>query len=260
MMEAPSPASVFRPALANGHRPGLLRRLRRRQPVLVAHTDPNSIEADAYRTLRAKIELMSDNGMFRHIAITSAVGGDGKSTTAANLAVVAAQTGRRVCLIDADLRRPTLHEMFGLRNVEGLSFALEHGKPLGTVAKAVETPNLSVVVAGRGGNETFRDVVTPERLEKLLSESQGLFDLVIFDTPPVTAVADAVSVAAVCDGVILVVRPGTVPLRVLRRAVEQVKQVKGRVLGVLLNQSDRRGADRDSYGPYRAYYTTRSTP
>jgi capsular exopolysaccharide synthesis family protein len=259
-MDGASPAGVFRPALGKARRPGLLQRLGSRPPVLVAQTDPNSIEADAYRTLRAKIELMSDNGAFRHIAITSASGGDGKSTTAANLAVVAAQSGRRVCLIDADLRRPTLHDMFGLRNVDGLAFALEHGKALSAVARAVDIPNLSVVVAGRGADESFRDVVTSQRLEKLLKESQGVFDLIIFDTPPVTAVADAVSVAAVCDGVILVVRPGTIPVTVLRRAVEQVKQVKGRMLGVLLNRVDLGSADADSYGYGRSYYTIKSKP
>jgi protein-tyrosine kinase len=258
-MDAASPASVFRPALGKARRPGLLRRFGSRSPVLIAQTDPNSLEADAYRTLRAKIELMSDNGAFRHIAITSAAGGDGKSTTAANLAVVAAQSGLRVCLVDGDLRRPTLHEMFGLRNVEGLAFALEHGKPLSAVARAVDIANLSVVVAGRSAHETFRDVVTPQRLEKILRESQEVFDLIVFDTPPVT-VADAVSVAAVCDGVILVVRPGTIPVAALRRAVEQVKQVKGRMLGVLLNRVDLRGGDADSYGYGHAYYKTQSKP
>lgn len=225
--------------------------------MLLALTDPSSIEADAYRTLRANIELMSNDGAYRHIAITSASGGDGKSTTAANLAVVAAQGGRRVCLVDADLRHPSLHEVFGLPNVDGLALALEQGKPLDAVAQSPDIENLSIVVAGRGAQETFHDLVTSQRLDHILRQSEAAFDLVIFDSPPVI-VADSLSVAAVCDGVILVVRAGSIPFAVLRRAIGQVRQVKGRVLGVLLNQVNLRATDAESYRNYRTYHTGRS--
>jgi protein-tyrosine kinase len=256
--ETPPPSSVFRPALRA--RDGLRGRARagRRQPVLIAQSDPASIEAEAYRTVRAKIELMATERGSRTVAITSVTNGDGKSTSAANLAVVAAQGGRRVCLVDGDLRRPTLHELFGLPNVHGLASALAQGKPLHAVAKASDVENLSVVVAGRGSQENFQDLVTPKRLEKVLRESEPMFDLVLFDTPPVFSVADALNVAAACDGVILVVRAGSVPFSVLRRALQQVEHVKGRVLGVLLNRVDLRGADADFYRYYRAYHAAGS--
>jgi capsular exopolysaccharide synthesis family protein len=257
LVNGQTPAGVFRPSLQPQRRGGLMGRLTGRLPRLIAQTDPSSIEANAYRTVRANIELMSDNGPFRRIAVTSAAGGDGKSTTAANLAIVAAQGGRRVCLVDADLRRPTLHDVFGLPNVDGLAVALEHGTPLTSVAHATDMPNLSIVVAGRGADETFHDLVTPQRLGKVLAESEEAFDLVIFDTPPVISVADALNVAAVCDGVILVVRAGGIPFSVLRRTIGQVKQVKGRVLGVLLNQANLRATDASSYRYYRAHHTAR---
>ena len=254
LYQVPSPASVFRPALRA--RDGVRPRggFSRRQPMLIAQSDPNSIEAEAFRTVRAKIELMATDRAPRHIAITSATNGDGKSTSAANLAIVAAQGGRRVCLVDGDLRRPTLHDLFGLPNVDGLASALAQGKPLHTVAKASDIENLSIVVAGRGSHESFQDLLTPQRLEKLLRESEPAFDLVLFDTPPVISVADALNVAAACDGVILVVRAGSVPFSVLRRAVEQIGHVKGRVLGVLLNRVDLRGTDAEYYKYYRAYH------
>jgi protein-tyrosine kinase len=251
---ASGPASVFRRSLRTAERPRLLGGRTRQQLFLVTETDPGSIEADAYRTVRANIELMSEGGAVRHIAITSASGGDGKSTTAANLAVVAAQGGRRVCLVDADMRRPTLHDVFGLPNVDGLALALEQGKPLQAVAKSADIENLSLVVAGRGAEERFQDVFTAQRLEKILLGSETAFDLVLFDGPPVV-LAETLSVAAACDGVILVVRSGSIPFGVLRRAIGQVKQVNGRVLGVLLNQADRRTTDAGYYG---AYHTTRS--
>jgi capsular exopolysaccharide synthesis family protein len=253
----PSPVSVFRPSLRAPERSRLGRRLNGRHPALVTQTDPSSVEANAYRTLRANIELMADNVGFRNIAITSASGGDGKSTTAANLAVVAAQSGRRVCLVDADLRRPTLHDVFGLPNFEGLTVALEHGKPLSTVARAADVENLSVVVAGRGSDGTSHDLLTAQRLQKTLEGSEAPFDLVIFDSPPVMSVADALSVAAVCDGVILVVRAGSIAMGVIGRTIGQIRHVKGRVLGVLLNQVDLRQADA-SYQYDRVYHASTS--
>lgn len=256
--EMPPATNVFRPALRS--RDGVRRggRASRRQPVLIAHSDPGSIEAEAFRTVRAKIELMGADRASRCVAVTSVTNGDGKSTSAANLAVVFAQGGRRVCLVDGDLRRPTLHDLFGLPNVGGLASALAQSKPLHTVAKASDIENLSIVVAGRGSQESFQDLLTPQRLEKVLRESEGAFDIVLFDTPPVFSVADALNVAAASDGVVLVVRAGSVPLSVLRRAVQQITHVKGRVLGVLLNRVDLRAAEADFYRYYRAYHSTRS--
>jgi len=254
--QAPSSIGVFRESLRTSDRSGIARAAAGSRPLLVVQTNPNSIEAEAYRTVRTNIELMSDANGCRHIAITSAAGGDGKSTTAANLAVVAAQGGRRVCLVDADLRRPTVHDIFGLRNVDGLVTALEHGQPLQTVAQATDIEGLSVVVAGRGADERFHDLLTPQRLENVLRQSEGAFDIVVFDSPPVTSVADALNIAAVCDGVILVVRAGSVPFSVLRRAIGQVTQVKGRVMGVLLNRVDLRATDSQSYGYFRGYQAT----
>jgi len=255
-MPTPSPSSVFRPSLRAPERPRLLGRLNGRQPLLISLSDPSSIEADAYRTLRANIELMSDGTALRRVAITSAAGGDGKSTTAANLAIVAAQGGRRVCLVDADFRRPTLHEVFGLSNVDGLDVALSRGTSLETVARPVDIPNLSVVVAGRGPAETFHDLLTPQRLDKMLRESEAAFDFIVFDSPPVI-VSDSLSIAAVSDGVVLVVRAGSIPVSVLQRAIGQITHVKGRVIGVLLNQADLRASDGDAYRHYRAYHGTR---
>ena len=259
VLSAPSPASVFRRSLSapSRVRPSG-RAASRRQPRLVTQVDPGSLEADAYRTLRANIELMSDNGAYRHVAITSPAGGDGKSTTAANLAIVAAQGGRRVCLVDADLRRPTLHDVFGVQNIDGLAAALTHGRPLHEVAQSTDIDNLAVVVAGRGAQETFHDLFSSSRLEAVLRGSETLFDLVLFDSPPVV-VSDTLSLAAICDGVIFVVRAGSIPVGTLQRAIGQVRQVKGRVLGILLNQVDPRTTDGSSYDYYRGHRATSST-
>ena len=250
--------TVFPSALRTPERRwGILAR-NHREPLLIAVTDPGSMEADAYRTVRANIEHLSEQEQPRVVAVTSATAGEGKSTTAANLAVIAAQGGRRVCLVDADFRHPTLHEVFGLENVGGLASALEHGALLETVAQASDVANLSVVVAGRGTHEGFQDVVTAHRLQKVIRESEAAYDLIVFDGPPVVPVADAVSLAAVCDGVILVVRARRTPLAAVRRAITQIRQVHGRVLGVLLNEAHRRSVDAGSYQYHRVYDKARS--
>jgi len=249
---------VFRPALRTPERRWGIRRRNHRQPLLIAVTDPGSMEADAYRTVRANIESLSEQERPRVVAVTSAIAGEGKSTTAANLAVIAAQGGRSVCLVDADFRHPTLHAVFGLENVGGLASALEHGALLKTVAQASDVANLSVVVAGRGTHEGFQDVVTAHRLQEVIREQEAAYDLIVFDGPPIGPVADALSLAAVCDGVILVVRARRIPLAAVRRAITQIRQVQGRVLGVLLNQADRRSADAGSSQYHRVYDTARS--
>lgn len=227
-------------------------------PVLITRVDPTSIGAEAYRSLRTNLEFMRTDRPFRNVAITSATAGSGKSTTAANLAVAAAQSGMRVCLVDADLRRPVLHEVFELPNAGGLTTSLRDGVSLNNVARPTAVENLSVVVSGQSGGGLAQHLFTTQRIQKMLSEASSDFDLVVYDTPPILSVAEAATVAALCDGVILVVRAGSIPFTVLQRAVQQIDQVNGRILGVLLNHVNLRGDDDDVYRYYRAYYGEKS--
>jgi capsular exopolysaccharide synthesis family protein len=223
-------------------------------PVLITQLDPTSIGAEAYRTVRTNLEFIRTDRPFRNVAVTSPTAGSGKSTTAANLSVAAAQSGLRVCLVDADLRRPVLHEVFGLSNTGGLTTSLRNGVSLNGVARATAVENLSLVVSGQNGDGLAQHLFTTQRVQKILSEAGSDFDLVVYDTPPILSVADAVTIAALCDGVILVVKSGSIPFTVLQRAVQQIDQVNGRILGVLLNQVNLRGGDDDAYRYYRAYY------
>jgi capsular exopolysaccharide synthesis family protein len=237
---------MFRREKTNGHRPGA--------GGLVAEIAPKSPAAEAYRTLRANIQFAGLDLPVRTLVVTSASAGEGKSTTAANFAVVTAQAGSRVCLIDADLRRPTLHETFNLKNNRGLTAALVDGGSLVEVAQRTRIPNLSVVSSGpRPPNPS--ELLSSKRMREVLTASHKDFDLVLCDSPPVIPVSDAVALAAQCDGVILVVRAGDVPAAALRRAAEHIQKVKGRILGVLLNEVNlREGYHADYYRYYRAYY------
>jgi capsular exopolysaccharide synthesis family protein len=232
---------------------GAGRGTRTEYPVLVTRLDPASVAAEAFRTLRTNLEFRRADRPLRSIAVTSPIAGAGKSTTAANLAVAAAQSGTRVCLVDADLRKPVLHGTFGMPNSGGLAAILKGDLPFSSAVRDTGIPNLSLVVAGQR-SETTQGLFTSERVQKLLTEANNHFDLVLYDTPPVLLVADAVHAVALCDGVILVVGWGSIPRSVLQRAVRQITQVKGEILGVLLNRVDLRRTDDDVYRYYRAYY------
>jgi len=220
--------------------------------MLVADREPNSVATEAYRALRVNIEFLPEGRKCRNIVVTSPSQGEGKSTTAANVAVVAAQAGWRVCLVEADFRRPTLHTVFGLPNRGGLVKALTEELSLSTVALPTDFPGLSVVVAGdHDAGQT--DLLTSYSIQKVSQDIESHYDLVLWDTPPIIVVADAINLVAQCDGVILVVRSGALSSSVLRRASRQIAQVKGKVLGVVLNGVDLRRGDEEFYKHYRAY-------
>jgi protein-tyrosine kinase len=219
--------------------------------VLIAESAPKSPAAEAYRTLRTNIQFAGLDRPCRTIVITSATPSEGKTTTAANFGVVCAQAGARVCLVDTDLRKPSLHRVFRLDNERGVTTALLEGKTLGDVAVPTRVPGLSVVVSGPLP-PNHAELSASKRMHDLLEAAARDFDLVLCDTPPVLSVSDAVALAAQCDGVILVVRANGVSIAAVRRAAEQIDAVKGRILGVLLNRVDMR---RDGYyAEYHRYY------
>jgi capsular exopolysaccharide synthesis family protein len=229
-----------------------LTRSRDSAPMLVVDREPNSVATEAYRALRVNIEFMLQGQKCRNVVITSPSQGEGKSTTAANLAIVSAQAGWRVCLVEADVRRPVLHTAFGLPNRDGLAKALTEELPLSTVALPTDFPGLSVVVAG-DYDPGQTDFFSSSRIQQVRQDIESHYDLVLWDTPPVMQVADALNLVAQCDGVILVVRSGAIPYNALRRAGRQIAQVKGKILGVLLNSIDLRRTDEEIYGDYHPY-------
>jgi protein-tyrosine kinase len=218
---------------------------------LVAETDPRSAASEAYRTLRTNIQFAGLDQPCRCVVVTSATAGEGKTTSVANFGVVSAQAGSRVCLVDSDLRRPSLHRIFGVENSRGLTTALIEGSALAEVARPTRVPNLSLVTSGPLPPNPA-ELVGSKRMHELLQHAMTTYDLVLCDSPPVIAVADGVALAAQCDGVILIVRAGVVSHDLIRRAVEQIQSVKGKILGVVLNDVD---LNREGYHySYYRYY------
>lgn len=225
-------------------------------PAIITEAEPRSMASEAYRTLRTNIRFASLGQPCRTILITSASAGEGKTTTAANFAVVSAQTGSRVCLVDADLRHPTLHRLFGLENTRGLTTALVENLPFAKVAQPTRIPNLAVLTSGPSRLNPA-ELVGSKQMRELLEGATSDFDLILCDSPPIISVADSIALSAQCDAVVLVVRAGRIPYEVIRRAAEQIEAVKGRILGVLLNcvNLQRDGDYYEYYRHYHAYYS-----
>jgi non-specific protein-tyrosine kinase len=202
---------------------------------LITLSDPRSNAAEAYRSLYINLSFSSQEQPLRTLLVTSAAAGEGKSATLANLAVVAAQMGQRVMLVDCDLRNPQQHELFGLRNDSGLT-TLVSGKEAATAALhgVNDAPGLSVLTSGPLPVSPSQ-VLAARRLDEILAELAEQADLVLLDAPPAAAVADASVLATKADGVLLVLNAGQTKRDSARRAKEALEKVNAHIVGVVLN-------------------------
>jgi len=196
---------------------------------------PRSPAAEAFRTIRTNIEFASIDEPFRTIVVTSAAPGEGKTVTASNLAVAFAQSGRRTILVDADLRRPGVHDMFSLANAAGLT-DLVHSDTIRVddVLRRTDNPNLSVITAGIVPPNPA-ELLGSTRMEVILDRLRDTADVIVFDTAPVGAVTDAAILAAKSDATLFVVQPYKTTEPVVRRGREALVKVNARVIGTVLN-------------------------
>jgi capsular exopolysaccharide synthesis family protein len=210
--------------------------------------DPRSPVSEAFRTLRTNLEFVSPDRPVRSMLVTSAGPSEGKSTVAANLAISLAQAGRRVILVDADMRRPVQHDLFSLPNVTGLTTGLVRGT-MPDIYQNTFVPRLSLITSGPippNPSELLGSSMMSALVGTLSSEA----DLVIYDAPPVMAVTDAIVLAPKLDGVLLVLRLGVTAKDAAMRAKQLLLGARSRLLGVVLNQV-RPG---HGYGYYYYYY------
>lgn len=201
---------------------------------LVTISEPRSAVSEAYRTLRTNLDFASLDQACKTLVVTSAGVGEGKSTTLANLAVVSAQAGRRVILVDADLRRPTLHQVFGLDNEQGLTTAMMDESALASPPlQAAGVQGLSVLTSGPLPPNPA-DLMGSRRMEEVIAALAEQADQVLFDTPPVVAVTDAAVLATKVDGVLLVISAGKTRREYARTAVQRLEQINARLVGTVL--------------------------
>jgi polysaccharide biosynthesis transport protein len=197
---------------------------------------PRSGVAEAYRTLRTNIEFASVDASIRTLLVTSAVAGEGKTVTAANLAVVFAQAGRRVLLVDADLRQPGVHLVFDLPNAHGLTTLLRSGEvSLDGIAQATEQANLRIVSTGPLPPNPA-ELLDTQRMRAILDLLRAGGDLVIFDSPPLHAVTDSAILSSLLDGTLFVIEAGRSHRGAVRKGREALALAGANVLGAVLNR------------------------
>ncbi|MGG0492169.1 CpsD/CapB family tyrosine-protein kinase [Priestia megaterium] len=201
---------------------------------LLAHNSPKDPVAEQYRTIRTNIQFSGADQDIKSLLLTSSGTAEGKSTTASNLAAVYAQQGLKVLLIDADLRKPTVHYTFRLENHAGLTNVLTRQSTLGQSVQETEVRDLYVLTSGPIPPNPS-ELLASHQMEELLKEMKQQFDMVIFDTPPILAVADAQILANQVDASILVVSSGKTEKEAALKAKEILVHAKSKLLGAVLN-------------------------
>ncbi len=179
---------------------------------IITHENPKSPISEAYRTLRTNIDFSSIDDQLQVLMLTSAGPGEGKSTTAANLAVAYSQSEKKVVLLDADLRKPTMHHTFQRSNRQGLTNILAGQSDWQDVITATDVDRLEIIPSGPIPPNPS-EMLSSNRMTMLLNSLKENYDVIIIDTPPALAVTDAQVVATKCDGVILVIDSGSVKKR-----------------------------------------------
>ena len=209
---------------------------------LISKVNPRSPISEQYRTIRTNIEYSSVEGEIHSIVVTSAGPEEGKSTTVANLAVVFAQQGKKVLLIDADLRKPTIQYTFQVDNKYGLTNILMKQRTLAESIQHTDDDQLYILTCGPIPPNPA-EILGSKTMEELLKEANEKFDIVLFDAPPVLAVTDAQILANKCDGTILVVASEKTENEQAIKAKELLESARGKLLGVVLNNKKQRNSD-----------------
>lgn len=222
---------------------------------LIAHFKPKSAIAEAYKMIRTNLQFLRMKNNLKTLLITSTSSGEGKTTTACNIAIVFAKAGNRTLLLDADLRRPNIHKIFGLENKIGLMHLLLNNEEVYTdCIQKVDIPNLDIITSG-GTPQNSSEVLGSDRMIEIIGEIKNNYDIVIVDAPPVGMVTDAAVLSNHVDGVIFIVAFGKIDAVSASRAKDSLIGVGSNVLGVIINKVERRGQGYYGYYGYNYYYS-----
>ncbi len=215
---------------------------------LIVHEEIKSPISEAYRTLRTNLQFSKSQGKLKTIMFTSAGPGEGKSTTVANTAVALAQSGKKVILMDCDLRKPVQHKIFGKKN-RGLTNILVEEVKIEEFLQKTEIENLRILTGGPIPPNPS-ELLGSSKMQEILDYLKSQADYLIIDVPPVVAVTDACVLAAKVDGIALVVNFGAIRPEMAQKAKNLLLKANGHVLGVIINRVEIE--EEDSY--YYYYY------
>lgn len=194
----------------------------------------NKLVSEQFRSIRSNINFASINSEFRSLVITSASSGDGKTITASNLAIVFSQEGKRVLLVDADMRKPDVHHIFHLPNHSGLSNYLVGQIGMDEMIRKTYITNLDIITSGAIPPNPS-ELLSSEQMKQFLIIAKAEYDVVILDTPPILVVTDATLIANQCDGTVLVVRAKKNEMKDIEKIKEQLSFAGANLVGAILN-------------------------
>ncbi len=215
--------------------------------------DNSSLVKESYKTIRTNLIYALAGADRKVIAVSSPTPSDGKSTTSSNLAVTIAQTGNSVLLIDADLRKPTIHKLFRMTNEDGLSKVLSKQIPVEQAIKKDVKPNLSIITSGPIPPNPS-ELLSMPIYEQTIDQLADKYDYIIIDTPPVNIVSDCQLIVRAVQGIVFVVRYKVSQYKDLELAAENIRNIDGNILGVVINDvKERKGPLSRRY--YRHYYS-----
>lgn len=216
---------------------------------LILESDSKSPASEAYRMLRTNIQFSSISRELKVIAVTSSIPGEGKSTTACNYALSLVETGKKVLLIDCDLRKPTIHRKFRISNTSGLTNILLGETTIENTLSLVG--GLSILTSGTLPPNPA-EVLESQRMKDFLQEMKSHFDYIIIDTPPLLAVADGQIISSMADGVLLVVESKKTPKDSVLKSKDLLINANANILGIILNKCEI--SNKKGYGYGYGYY------
>ncbi len=202
--------------------------------MFIVEDKPKSMEAESYRTLRTNIQYSSIDKKIRSIVITSARPEEGKSTVSGNLALSFAQNGKKVIIIDCDLRKPSMHKKFNISNLYGLSEVLIEKETLDNAIQEYN-PNLCVLTSGKIPPNPA-EMINSNSMNNLLQELKDEYDFIIIDSPPLENVTDGQILSAKVDGTILVIKAGDSKMDAVKEAKNLLNKVGANIIGIVMNQ------------------------
>ncbi|AXY25293.1 exopolysaccharide biosynthesis protein [Suicoccus acidiformans] len=215
---------------------------------LITYFSPQSVQAEQLRTIRTNIQFAQMDQPLQSIVITSSIPAEGKSTIAANLAFLMGTTDQRVLIVDADMRKPTLHKTFTLSNEQGLTGLLLDRKA-DINDYILRSPELNLYLLPSGPiPPNPSELLSSGRMTEVMHELKHYFDIIIYDVPPLTAVTDAQIMANKVDGTVLVVRADYVHKSEVRKSVELLNNVNANIIGYVMNGVARKDGVGYGYG------------
>ncbi|MGB8953598.1 MAG: polysaccharide biosynthesis tyrosine autokinase [Candidatus Aminicenantales bacterium] len=241
---------------ASPHRPDIADEERRRNTIeLIASCKPQSIHSESYRSIRTTLLISYPPGKIKSILFTSPLAREGKSSTVSNLGITLAEANMRVVIVDSDLRKPKQSQIFGSDNGPGLTRFLSSYVDPTDLAKPTQIPNLCLINSGPLPANPL-ELLTSEKMSELVAFLKRNFEYILFDTPPILAVSDALALAPMADGIILIARGGHTPMQAMKQTKQKLDAHKLKCLGVILNGVNL--IEQDGYYARQYYHYSKS--